>query len=479
MRRTPLLLSAWVASLLVLPHAVLADGETKPAPTIEQLLDRVVAPPGFGDEAVEVLAAHPDHESVLEAAGARLQKEEGFQQRLALGYILGTHGERKGLEILVEALEQTGHLGYVYLRRLADRDYGWNQDGSSLAEWRTWLAGFTAEEYRRQVERERLPAAVRRAGTDEFAVAARLLESGAERAVVAVRLREVAAQFPQADIVDLCLELAEQLDRMAQEDAAWKEPPAPAALAGEAWTEWLLFHLRDARAKSPGTREYPSVLAAARGEADPATALVALGTAAVPPLLRMLENRRPIRAFLHTWKGYSVLRLQDAALEILNEILPRPTYDRGAAAAYLSQLERPDRKEFIEEIRWWAQASAGKSRDALALLGLTRSTTREAVTALRSIAADPAKVPAVLEVLRTLYGERSFVMRPLLCELMADLGDTSKVREVLAALDAGEYSSHGMLVEGDSAAGINAELTAQRIRTRYGKAVPPGEATPK
>src|SRR5205085_10171793 len=136
--------------------------------------------------------------------------------------------------------------------------------------------------------------------------------------------------------------------------AAWKELPSPASLAGDERAAWLVYHLRDAKGARLPFDGYTSVLPSRDKGAGPAggpvAGLLAGGAKSVPILLGLLEDRRPIRAAGwasrrvsdREWDSVTVvLRYQDAALEMLNDLLPSPTYERKYTATYLS-AEDPD-----------------------------------------------------------------------------------------------------------------------------------------
>jgi hypothetical protein len=325
---------------------------------------------------------------------------------------------------------------------------------------------------------------VREAGAEALRAAAVALREGAERATAAAKFRGVAARFPDSDAAPVALEVADALDAEVKEDAAWQEPKAPPAAGDPRRVEWLVHHLRDLRGHERYSISYTTVLPPRRrGEPaleTPATAFVAMGSDAIPTLLGLLEDRRPIRAF--GWTTYQagprewrsrlvVLRVQDAALEILNVLLPTPTYDRKHAATYLSAEEPSDRAALIADVRSWAEKTLGKPGEEAAWAGIRRAKTEDAVAQLRRLAAE-GKKERVLEELRRMYAERSWLFRPIVVELMAELGDRSKVDEVVRTLAEGRYTSHLYTEEGDSAVGLRAAAAAERVREKYGKAAP-------
>lgn len=476
----------WLACVLVLaaPPAAGEDAPPKPAPAAAELLERLKGGRGGrDDEALDALVRWKDDEFVP-AALAQLREETDFHARIALGYVLAVHGEKAGLEVLVDSLEQTGHLGYVYLTRVAPEDFGWNRNGSSLAKWRAWLDGLTEEGYREQVRRRRMSPEDRAAGRTELVAALDAYAGGTPRSDVAARLRAFTKSFPRSDWAADAGELADRLEEEVKEDAAWVEPPAPATLAPEARTAWLVFHLRDATGWALPFDGYVTVLPR-RGKGAPAPSgpvaeLLAAGKASAPTLLGLLEDRRPVRAWEWAMKRVSerewrsvpvVLRYQDVALELLNTILPVPTYERKHTADYLSAQDPDDRAELIADVRDWAEQTSKANPAELRMIGVRRSRTFDALKQLRQIAVDPKQRPEALAELNRMYdGGRPEIFRPMICEVMADLGDTSKVADVIEGLESGKYAMQMATEEGDSAVGFKAEAAAQRIRAKYGKA---------
>jgi hypothetical protein len=398
--------------------------------------------------------------------------------------MLATQGERVGLEVLVDSLETTGHLGYVYLTRVTGQDFGWGRDGKGLESWRKWLAGFTADEYRERVRRERLSPDVRRAGQQAFDAALKSLADGSPRSAVAEALRQLAGKLPSSDAAPEATELAKQLEAEAKEEALWKEPPSSEALSGDARTAWLVHHLRDARGIPLRFDGYTSVLPAKGKGAAPAKApiveLLSRGPQAIPLLLSLLEDRRTIRATAWATRKVSqrewdsvhvVLRYQDAALEMLNALLPPPTYERKYTATYLSAEDFEARAESIAEVRSWAEDTAGKTPAEMEWVGIRRAPTREALETIRRVVADRKEVARALAELRAMFaGSRAEIWRPAICQLMIDLGDTSKAKELIEEFDAGKYSKQAAPYGEDSGAAFQAEEIATRIKEKYGGA---------
>ena len=103
-----------------------------------------------------------------------------------------------------------------------------------------------------------------------------------------------------------------------------------------------------------------------KGEAcNAAIELRKIGRPVIPALIALLEDRRPIRSVGY-WRDFhptrTVLRYQDAAIQILNSLLPSEFYIRSSTAAYFSTEEPEVREAVIARIRNWHQESLGESK---------------------------------------------------------------------------------------------------------------------
>jgi hypothetical protein len=350
------------ATLLLAPVGVRAE---EPALPSEEELFAQIRQGRIESKAVEALAVRPTTDSIVRTARERLAASTDLHVRIALGYVLASHGEKAGLEVLVESLNRTGHFGYIYLTRAEDQRIGWD-----VKAWTDWLAGFTEEEYRSRVARRRLPSEVREGGAKEFLAAARFLRDGGDRATAASRFRETAAAFPRADAVADALELADLLEAQAREDSAGVASGEDASLPLDRRVARWVHLLRDARCVDRFFEQYCSFLAAAEtpgGAWTPAIALRNVGRAVVPVLLPLLEDRRPTRALATSNRRHQdwvVLRYQDVALELLNDLLPVPPTTGRWTHRYLSDLEPRDRRRTIDEVRAWARQTVEKARTA-------------------------------------------------------------------------------------------------------------------
>jgi hypothetical protein len=166
-------------------------------------------------------------------------------------------------------------------------------------------------------------------------------------------------------------------------------------------------------------------------------------------------------------------------MEIVNTLLPAKAWEPQNTDAYFSKESPAKRKKVVDEIRFQVLDLAGKSPVDALWLSVPRAPIYSALEMLDTLAVVHDQKEKVLEELRRMYaGGRAAIFRPVICEQMAKLGDTSKVGEVLAALAAKEYSTYWIQEPDDAAASINAERAAQRIKERWGPGGAGGAGAP-
>ena len=93
-------------------------------------------------DAAEFLAETEKLDDILPIK-TRLKIESNFHVKLSLNYAVASQGEKSGMQPLIKSLGETGHLGYVYLRRLTGCDYGWN-----AGEYQSWLDRTSDKEFK-------------------------------------------------------------------------------------------------------------------------------------------------------------------------------------------------------------------------------------------------------------------------------------------------------------------------------------------
>jgi hypothetical protein len=198
---------------------------------------------------------------------------------------------------------------------------------------------------------------------------------------------------------------------------------------------------------------------------NPAMELAKLKEDAIPALLALLEDRRPTRSVGY-WRDFAksrtVLRYQDAAVAMLGKLLPAPLYQRHTTSSYFSVEEPEVRAKVAVRLRDWFREAEGKGDVekkwlAYGMVDLHPS----GLGLLRSIGLDAGQKGKVLDELRRLYSAADPVYRPLIVEVLADLGDTSRVAETLAGEPAYRKS-------GASAERFSGEEALRRLARKYG-----------
>ncbi len=97
----------------------------------------------------------------------QLTSEKDFHVRLALAWALAEQGERRGLKILIDSLNVTGHLGWSYLRDVSGKRFGGSGEGWNRPAWDEWYTNLKADEWRenrRKVHALRFPVDADEAG---------------------------------------------------------------------------------------------------------------------------------------------------------------------------------------------------------------------------------------------------------------------------------------------------------------------------
>lgn len=395
MRRSYLVLLFLLSAFLLIGLCLKATCPTTqegglPGPTAE-LISRLAAPVDRDREDAAEDLAEIDDPRIVPALRERLQAESDFHVRLALHFALATQGEQSSIPELIASLRQSGHLGSVYLRRVSGKDYGWdigqweswNQKTSAKVfqeraresirqlparkEWEKFTALYSAQAFeqfdpndtasRLSVEDRRQLTEMRTAKAwGIFESAIQSLQDDGNRPLAAERFRKVATRYSGTYYAEESQELADLLDKMVKEDRVWSEPKDLSALSQSELITYHIYHLRDVVAHQWSQPGYCDVLSSfsLEKEYNAAKELRSLGQAAIPALLDLLEDRRPIRGVGY-WRDFhptrTILRYQDAAIQILNEVLPDASYTRRTTSSYFSSEDADDRAKLIDRIR--------------------------------------------------------------------------------------------------------------------------------
>ena len=340
-------------------------------------------------DAAEALAEIVDAK-VSSPLRKRIAVENDFHVSLALHYALAAQSDKQALLFLIDSLEESGHLGYVYLSRVTGEDFGWKIEAyrawfvrtsdddfqlfinrrwerkPMMDEWRHFasllnkqyfssLSGAESSEPERLLgyritdgEIQVLSRLPTKKAWDLFESAISQLQDNGDRKEAAKLFRKVATDFTNTYYSDQSKELADLLEKMVVDDVDYKPPANIALLELKQQIDFHIHNLRDVVAYQFSQPGYCSVLNQLDLPDDDsynaAVALRDIGEPAVPRLIELLNDRRPIRAVGY-WRDFqptrTVLRYQDAAIEIISAIRSDRAYERRTTSSYFS-TERPE-----------------------------------------------------------------------------------------------------------------------------------------
>ena len=184
------------------------------------------------------------------------------------------------------------------------------------------------------------------------------LQEDGDRAEAARLFHRIVKEFPETYYADDSLELARELDKMIEEDNKYRPPDNIATLSLDQQIAFHIHNLRDVVAYQFMQPGHCLIVGQTRlPDAAPYNAAYAirdLGEPAVPYLIELLNDRRPIRAVGY-WRNFSpnrtVLRYQDAAIQIINAIREDSPYLRHTTSSYFSIEKERVRTNIISSLR--------------------------------------------------------------------------------------------------------------------------------
>lgn len=287
------------------------------------------------------------------------------------------------------------------------------------------------------------------------------------------------AAIPHHQYREQAKEMANYYRSLLEEDARWTEPDAEtfANMNSDQKIAYWLYHLRDldvGQWSDPGScHVLGSFSFGNRDESKPNAAieLRKFGMVAVPHLISHLDDARPTRCKGH-WRSYwpelhHLLRYQDAAIQILNDLLPAPFY-HGSSADYFSNESPEVRERTISSIKSWYKESKGKSELEAKWLATDEMLGIYPLLALlEELAFEDDQKHRVRKILTRLCDERDPLQLPQLSNLLCQLGDLSQLKAVASAYLAGQYDVTKSLPD-DSCPGSNAQDYALRQLILYG-----------
>ncbi len=304
-------------------------------------------------EMIEFLAEQETDEDVP-LFEKMLKNETGFHEKLALHYALAKKGKRSSfLEIIKTCENGKGHLGVYYLKNASGKNFDWDTD-----RWRTWLGHQSENRFKKITKAESRSSEVRLSGWELFLEAVTVLQRKGDRIQAEKLFRKVEQEHPDSDYAEESKELATLLSTMNEEDRNWKAPTHPKDLPIEKRLQYLTYSLRDLVAyqySQPGACHPLSGTLNSNTAENPALDFLELGEVAVPTLIKMLEDRRPVRC-VEYWRDFypsrTILRNQDIALIVLRK-MANTDFTEGFFCSRISNCEDWERIKIIKDIRTW------------------------------------------------------------------------------------------------------------------------------
>ena len=190
-----------------------------------------------------------------------------------------------------------------------------------------------------------------------------------------VAFAKIANKYPLDYYTADSKDISQQLKILEEENNTWTEPFNWKNLSLPEQIDYHIYHLRDLNfIQSAWPDEcnvmYDSYISWYTNQSSrtfhPGLELKRIGISAVPSLISLLNDRRPIRSigFHRPWHrhGWSLLRYQDGAIQILEEIAGQKElfYRRTSTSSYLSTESQEYRDEVISEVKTWYK----KKKDA-------------------------------------------------------------------------------------------------------------------
>lgn len=393
-----------VVVLILCPCSVIA---ADPPEIAELILDLNDDNSRIRKEAAEDLAKIVDPK-ISAPVQKRIVVEKDFHVKLALNYALAAQGNKAPLQVLINSLKLKGHKGSIYLEYATGEYFG-----GDLAEWQKWFNSTSEDDFRKfthrrwkrilswkyksinersamkdewdefnflnakrslssdlsteiladmeksigisfqitEAEMKRLSELPTEKAWILFVSALRELQEKGNRKKAAQLFRKITTDFSKTHYADQSEELADLLDKMVVEDSKFTPPKNIKSQNIKTQINFHIHNLRDVvgyQYSQPGS---PSIMRPFIKGYNAAIALRDIGESAVPYLIELLDDHRPIRAvgyFRHFLPLRYVLRYKDAAITILHAIRSNNLYDQRLILSYRS-AENPEAKKKIKE----------------------------------------------------------------------------------------------------------------------------------
>ena len=142
---------------------------------------------------------------------------------------------------------------------------------------------------------------------EAFLLGVTTLQETGDRKLAARQFDAVEALFPNSEYKTDSLELAQQLRILMAEDRAWREPSDPQQLPLLQQIKYHIHHLRDVNCYQLSLPGRCHVLTDFGNDYNAAIALHEIGEPAIPYLIPLLKDRRPIRS-VGCWRNLAKYR---------------------------------------------------------------------------------------------------------------------------------------------------------------------------
>jgi len=184
----------------------------------------------------------------------------------------------------------------------------------------------------------------------------------------AVAFAAFADKFPGNEYAGDALDISAHLTILNQQNQKWKEPSDWKTLPLDGQIDYHIHHLQDMNFIQSGWPDECNVVqysdeAGTNSTYMPALELKKIGLPAASRLIQLLTDRRPTRCvgFRRPWfrDSWTLLRYQDAAIQILETIAEQEFYCRTATASYLSGEPDAYRTNIIKRAQQWYRKTTG------------------------------------------------------------------------------------------------------------------------
>lgn len=303
---------------------------------------------------------------------------------LPLLYALAAQGDYQSAGKIVDLISHGDKLSLSALKRLRFGNHWYtsrSEEALDASEMSAWFRAFSEDAYRIWCQNRLMTThprhefEIRRSRflTDEqinnlpthrawtlFEQAITHLQDEGDRQLAEAAFRNCATKYPLTIYTSQCIDLTDELERMADEHARWVEPPSLDVLSSDEKVAYWTYHLRNTvvyQGMQPGACMI--LWGTVEKEPNAARRLRELGESAVPALLDMLSDRRPMPA-VGFWRDFHptrhVLRNQDAAFEILRS-LERNGLGDDLVNGYFSEMDEDVQCRVVSMYRtWWRES---------------------------------------------------------------------------------------------------------------------------